>query len=123
MKVMCPTHGAHFPDDFRPRCPIWELWGLKKLTTEDKRKVWDWVFALDIDAIAIKYNIDFQNSFHGVLIKNKFSNWFVDNVPGYTLWTEAKRKKFQQDFFQHPDKYKPKKELNFFQRIWNRLIK
>lgn len=119
---MCPTHGVHFPDDFRPRCPIWELWGLKKLTKEDKRKIWDWIFAMDVDALAIKYNIQFDNHFHGYTMKNKFSNWFADNINGYTNWPDAKRKRFQKDFFKHPEKYKPKEKPSFIKRIWQSII-
>lgn len=115
MKILCPTHGVHFPEDFRPRCPVWQLWGLNSLKKENKRKVWDWMFALDIDAIAIEEKVAIDNQIRGIPIKE--ANWFAENVPGYKQWSDNKRKRFQEQWFKNTNPYWLPKHKSFWDKI------
>lgn len=124
MKVFCPTHGAHFPEDFKPRCPVWGLWGLEPLSTVDKKKVWDWVFALNIDEIAIKYNIALETNMHGVKLEgDQHENEWVKYFPEYASWSDNKRKRFQRNYFKNgypdPKCIKQTKKKSFWSRLFN----
>lgn len=120
MKIICKKHGAHFPEDLVLSCPRWKDWGMDKLSSEDKKKVWKWIFSLNVDELAIKYNLGVSFSFHAdKLPGDKFVNQFEKEIPGYKHWSDAKKKKFQKDFYKVPAI--KEKRLNWHQWMWERL--
>ncbi len=104
MKISCPTCGVHFPGDFHEtiseNCKFWEsLKFPNDFPMQDKQRIWDWLFALDRDELALRTNIavDVQlRATQAFLEKGK--NDFEVLVPAYGEWPEEKRQEFQKAF-------------------------
>lgn len=98
MKVFCRQHGVHFPHEFnitcRRGCPFWGDHGLQKLPTKYKRKVWEWLFALNADELFGETGYEIALQFYGrrAPIKHLWHNV----KKGYAKLSEKQRQAFQK---------------------------
>ena len=98
MKIGCSVDVIHFPQDFedtlKSPCNFWGDCGMANMSKENKKKIWDWVFSMPADEIAIMESISMIIEFKGVPFKeeDKWENRF----PGYNDLTEAEQPDLQR---------------------------
>lgn len=101
MKVFCNSCSIHFLDDFastnRAPCNFWGDMGMGNVDVSYKRKVWEWMFAMPADEIAVRYGISMQLSVGGKAIaeKDKIEN----KIPGYLTMTQEQKIEAQRQYF------------------------
>ena len=98
MKIGCRQHGVHFPHEFnitcRKDCPFWADHGMAKLPTTYKRKVWDWLFALNSDELFLATGYEMALQFYGRRANMKYL-W--SNIKkGYAKLSEKQRQAYQK---------------------------
>ena len=104
MKIACTSCAIHFPEEFeatlKKPCTFWAEHGFPETFPKKYKKViWDWVFKLPTDEIALATGTTIETFIRGVDAP-KDGNDFVKYVPEYEKWTEPERKKFQKKFQQ-----------------------
>lgn len=101
MKVYCNTCILHFPHEFqktlKPPCNYWGQSGMATLPTKLKRKVWNWLFSMPSDEIAVACGIGlwFEIGAAPIVEERKFENL----IPGYTNLTEEQRQQAQKEWY------------------------
>ena len=100
MKVQC-TCGPHFMDDFndtnKSPCNFWGNMGMTNVDISFRRKVWDWLFAMPADEIAIRYNINLSVGLSGTAITD---NDKIENlIPGYQEMSVTEKMEAQRKYF------------------------
>lgn len=100
MKLYCNTCTIHFSDEFdktmEPPCNYWGDMGMANLPAEEKKKIWEWMFFLNVDEIAIKYKIAIQFGISGFAIDP--ATEFINLIPGYTTMTELEKREAQREY-------------------------
>jgi hypothetical protein len=106
-KIICPTCGLHFDDEFeetlKPECKLWYALNGDKLEVEDKKKVWDWWFSTPGNYLAHKYNLFLTVSlgrFQNVEAGGEHGNQFAESV-GMKRWkkmSEKEQREYQRRY-------------------------
>jgi len=106
-KLLCPTCGLHFDDEFldtlKPECGMWRAFNGTKLSDEDKKKVWDWWFSAPGNELAYKYNLHLQivfAPFKTVIAGGEHGNEFATSV-GEKRWkkmSELEQREYQRRY-------------------------
>lgn len=106
MKFYCQSCGVHFPKEFektlKPPCNFWGQMGMSNLPKEYKKKVWDWVFSLPVDEIALKFKIGIGISLSSQPVSGE--NDFIKMIPGYEKMSEKEQQEAQRKYFKDKTK-------------------
>lgn len=112
MKVLCPTCGLHWEEDFEEtledNCQLWRSRGFPSTfkTSPEMipllKELWKAYFSIDFDRYSEKYGVVVSGgalNFYSYSDKDSSGqtiNWYEENVPGYKEWDDAKRRRFQK---------------------------
>lgn len=101
MKLGCYTCGCHFPQDFditlTSACNFWGDHGLTNVSIDMKKEIWDWLFAMPSDKLAILERIGLAINFAGVALEQKYT--FEKLVPNWNTMTEKERQDYEREHF------------------------
>ena len=99
MKTYCASCGAHFPHEFeqtlKKKCTFWKEHGLQKVSSDQKRLLWDWLFSFNMDEFAIKNQVSISFEFHGQPYEG---NIYDKLLPKYKTLPDTERQAFQKSF-------------------------
>lgn len=117
MKIYCPSHGCHFPQQFeetmKSSCGLWKSLGLDDLPRKYRRHIWGWYFSLKSDEIFLKTGIGLRVALDG---STEVVDWEAIK-PGYSRMTERARQEFQRSYFKRMVRRDNQEGL------WKRLLK
>lgn len=105
MKLSCSDHGIHFPADFDVTlgedCAFWYDRGLENLPDIQKKKLWDWMFAMPTDEIWLqsRYVLGLWVNGRKMSLAEKAKLAWHKWIKGYDRMTEAERQAAQKDYF------------------------
>lgn len=101
MKILCPTCGCHFPEEFdetlKVTCNFWGQRGASNMPIEWKKKIWDWQFSFDFDELAGATGIQLISIWE--LKPVEVQNTFAAQVDGWDKMTDQERRAYEKKHF------------------------
>lgn len=121
IKTFCSNCGVHFPIDFPrtlvPPCNFWGEHGMSTLPEENKKRIWDWLFAMPTDELT-KFSLQLAFTFEAKPFDQ--ADTFAIMVPGWEEMSDADRQEYERQHFNYivkhghsptADKIKVKKKV------------